>query len=229
MGQIKLVTFDVAGTTAKDDGLVVKAATQAMEFIGVESGSATMLDVVDYVNATMGQRKIDVFMHLCNNDINKAEEAHDIFIESYISFVKKGELAEFDGISQLFKELKKLGIGVAITTGFPREILDPIISNLNWEDLIDISVAASEVSAGRPAPDMILKSIAEWNYLKSCEISPAEVLVIGDTESDIKSGIAAGATQSIGVLTGAHVKEQLERAGATSVLQSATQLLTLIN
>ena len=66
-------------------------------------------------------------------------------------------------------------------------------------------------------------------YLKSCEISPAEVLVIGDTESDIKSGIAAGAAQSIGVLTGAHVKEQLESAGATSVLQSATQLLTLIN
>ena len=229
MGQIKLITFDVAGTTAKDDGLVVKAATRAMEFIGVEPGSATMMDVVDYVNATMGQRKIDVFMHLCNNDINKAEEAHDIFIESYISFVKKSELAEFDGISQLFKELKKLGIGVAITTGFPREILDPIISNLNWEDLIDISVAASEVSAGRPAPDMILKSIAEWNYLKSCEISPAEVLVIGDTESDIKSGIAAGAAQSIGVLTGAHVKEQLESAGATSVLQSATQLLTLIN
>ena len=88
MGQIKLITFDVAGTTAKDDGLVVKAATRAMEFIGVEPGSATMMDVVDYVNATMGQRKIDVFMHLCNNDINKAEEAHDIFIESYISFVK---------------------------------------------------------------------------------------------------------------------------------------------
>ena len=85
------------------------------------------------------------------------------------------------------------------------------------------------MSAGRPAPDMVLKSIAEWNYLKSCEISPAEVLVIGDTESDIKSGIAAGAAQSIGVLTGAHVKEQLESAGATSVLQSATQLLTLIN
>jgi len=229
MGQVKLVTFDVAGTTAQDDGLVVKAATRAMEFIGVEPGSATMMDVVDYVNATMGQRKIDVFMHLCNDDVDKAEQAHDIFIEAYISFVKSGDLAEFDGISQLFRDLKKLGIGIAITTGFPREILDPIIENLKWENLIDVSVAASEVAAGRPAPDMIFKSIAEWNRINSSQITADEVVVVGDTESDVKSGLAAGVAQSVGVLSGAHVQDQLERAGATSVIQSATQLLTLIN
>ena len=120
-------------------------------------------------------------------------------------------------MSDFFRELRKRGIGIGITTGFPREILDPIIFELGWAELIDTSVAASEVNAGRPAPDMIFRSIELYNKEKNLDVKPEEVAVAGDTESDMKAGQSAGASVVLGVTSGAHSAEELRAAGATEV------------
>jgi phosphonatase-like hydrolase len=222
-----MAVFDVAGTTAQDGGLVVEAFQSAMESVGVDRGSAEMDRMTDYVNATMGERKIDVFTHLCEGDEEKANLAHDHFVDSYITLVKAGRLQEFDGISALFTELRDRRTAVAITTGFPRDILDTVIDGLKWAPLIDFSVAASEVEQGRPAPDMIFRCIALYNKKFGTQISGDEIAVIGDTESDIKSGVSAGARIIVGVSTGAHNPDQLTGAGATHVLAGAVNLRTI--
>ncbi len=226
---IKLAIFDVAGTTAKDDGLVVKAFQLALGAVGVVPGSSQMQEMTNYVNETMGERKMDVFLHLLEGDKIKANLVHEKFIASYIQLVKDGELEEFDGITPFFVELRAKNIGIAITTGFPREILDVIIDALNWRRIIDISVAASEVSHGRPAPDMIFKAMQGFDLAKGINLIASEIAVIGDTRSDMESGAAAGAESVVGVASGAHTKDELIKAGATDVLAFATDLLTLIN
>jgi phosphonatase-like hydrolase len=226
---IKLAIFDVAGTTAKDDGLVVKAFQLALGVVGVVPGSSQMQEMTNYVNATMGERKMDVFLHLLGGDKMKANLVHEKFIASYIQLVKDGELEEFDGITPFFVELRSKNIGIAITTGFPREILDVIIDGLNWRRIIDISVAASEVSYGRPAPDMIFKAMQGFDLAKGINLIASEIAVIGDTRSDMESGTAAGAESVVGVASGAHTKDELIKAGATDVLDFATDLLTVVN
>ena len=225
---IKLAIFDVAGTTAKDDGLVVKAFQLALGAVGVVPGSSQMQEMTNYVNATMGERKMDVFLHLLEGDKIKANLVHEKFIASYIQLVKDGELEEFDGITPFFVELRSKNIGIAITTGFPREILDVIIDALNWRRIIDISIAASEVSHGRPAPDMIFKAMQSFDLAKGINLISSEIAVIGDTRSDMESGAAAGAESVVGVASGAHTKDELIKAGATDVLDFATDLLTLV-
>ena len=227
MANIKLVVLDVAGTTAQDDGLVIKAFQ-----IGMESENPTpdeLATMTEYVIATMGQRKIDVFMHLCKGDAEAAFKAHERFVASYTDLVAEGELKEFDGVSDLFRELRKRGIGVGISTGFPREILDPIIYSLGWTDLIDVSVAASEVAAGRPAPDMIDRAIDLYNRTTGFDVSAIEVAVAGDTESDMKAGVSAGAAIVLGVTSGAHSELELRAGGATDISSTVISLLTLIN
>ena len=226
MGQIKLVVLDVAGTTAKDDGLVVKAFQVAME--PTNPTPDQLEEMTQYVLDTMGQRKIDVFRHLCAGDEGAAFEAHERFVTSYTDLVAEGELQEFAGVSDFFRKLSAMGIGIAITTGFPREILDPIIYSLHWDELIDVSVAASEVAEGRPAPDMIFKSIEIFNEETGADIGVDQVAVAGDTESDIKAGLAAKVAVVLGVTSGAHTEAELRAAGATIVSSSVTELLTLI-
>jgi phosphoglycolate phosphatase-like HAD superfamily hydrolase len=53
-------------------------------------------------------------------------------------------------------------------------------------------------------------------------------MVVGDTAADMQSGVAFGATQVIGVLSGAHNQETLYSAGATSVINSVADLSSLI-
>ena len=131
-------------------------------------------------------------------------------------------------MSDFFRELRNRGIGIGITTGFPREILDPIIFELGWSELIDTSVAASEVNAGRPAPDMIFRSIELYNKAKGLEVRAEEVAVAGDTESDMKAGYSAGVPIILGVTSGAHSAEELRASGATEVSSTVLTLLTLV-
>ena len=226
MSDIKLVVLDVAGTTAKDDGLVVKAFINAIEPL---NPSATELaSMIDYVNVTMGQRKIDVFMHLCNQDFAQANAAHDRFVESYRNLVAEGLLEEFEGVSDFFRELSDRGVGVALTTGFPRSILDFIIESLGWQQLVDVSVAASEVVQGRPAPDMIERAIELYNSDRGTDLGASQIAIAGDTQSDIQAGLSAHATIVAGVTSGASSKEELVAAGATHTLDSVVELLDII-
>ena len=226
MSDIKLVVLDVAGTTAKDDGLVVKAFINAIEPL---NPSATELaSMIDYVNVTMGQRKIDVFMHLCNQDFAQANAAHHRFVESYRNLVAEGLLEEFEGVSDFFRELSDRGVGVALTTGFPRSILDFIIESLGWQQLVDVSIAASEVVQGRPAPDMIERAIELYNADRGTDLGASQIAIAGDTQSDIQAGLSAHATIVAGVTSGASSKEELVAAGATHTLDSVVELLDLI-
>ncbi len=228
MANVDLVIFDVAGTTAKDDGLVVKAFQLAMEQEGVPLVSHTMAEMSRIILETMGQRKIDVFRLICQGNQTKAERVHEKFIHSYAEMVGKGELEEIEGVSTLFKTLRNKRIGIAITSGFPRELLDRIIDGLNWRGEIHVSVASDEVDNGRPAPDLIYKSISRYEELMHKKIELDHVMVIGDTDSDIKSGVAAGARYVVGVLTGAHPKSELQANGATHIVSSAPLIEELL-
>jgi len=229
MAKVKLVVFDVAGTTATDDGLVVRAFENAMLARGIAPESAELRNNIKYVEETMGQRKIDVFLHITQGDAVAANSIHEIFIAKYNELVAAGELKEFDGISELFAVLRANDVGVAITTGFPRKLLNSILRNLEWRDRIDISVASDEVERGRPAPDMIFRALDLYANMADIDIAPEEIAVVGDTQSDMESGVTAGARFVIGVTSGAHPEDVLRKSGASHVLDSATQLLTVIN
>ncbi len=226
MAEIKLVVLDVAGTTAQDGGLVVRAFQVAMEPTNPSVDELT--EMTDYVLATMGQRKIDVFTHLCKGDAQAAFEAHERFVTAYTDLVAEGLLEEFDGVSAFFSELRKRGVGIGITTGFPREILAPIIIELGWSDLIDVSVAASEVDHGRPAPDMIFRALDLYNKANSLDLQVEELAIAGDTDSDMRAGVTAGVAIVLGVTSGAHSALELREAGATHVTESVVSLLELI-
>jgi phosphoglycolate phosphatase len=227
MASIKLCVFDVAGTTARDDGLVLRAFHAAVSSVGIHTGTDAFAKMTDYVNATMGQRKIDVFKALFPGDSARAEQAHARFVAAYNELVGQGLLEAFDGVLALFDGLAQRGIGVAITTGFPREILDRVLVALGWQGHVDVAVAASEVPCGRPAPDMVLRCLALYNAQRGACVVPEEVCLVGDTPSDMQSGLAAGAGRVVGVTTGIFAADALYAAGATHVLPAVAALPTL--
>ena len=53
--------------------------------------------------------------------------------------------------------------------------------------------------------------------------------MLGDTGSDVDSGLRAGAAIVAGTLTGAHDEQQLRAAGATHVVASVREFADLIS
>jgi len=217
-----MVAFDVAGTVLNDDGLVIAAFKAAFERTQPELWPTHGAQWTQYALNTMGQSKIDVFTELLG-DADRAQQANIAFEESYVSEIAKVGAVPIPGAEEIFAYLQSQGISVALTTGFSRSTLDTLITELGWRDLIDVSVTPSEAGRGRPHPDMLQKAATTLGVT-----NPANVIVLGDTASDMKSGVAFGAGHVIGVLTGAHDELTLHDAGATTVVNSVADLKSLI-
>lgn len=106
-----------------------------------------------------------------------------------------------EGVVEAVAALRGRGIGIGSTTGYNREMLDVLRAAAAARGYApDVAVAASEVPEGRPAPYM------NWTAAMRLGAWPASACVaVGDTEVDVRAGLAAG-MWTVGVaLTGNEV------------------------
>jgi phosphonatase-like hydrolase len=218
----ELVVLDMAGTTVMDDGLVVRAFTEAIGAAGVSEEDDRFPKMLAYVEETMGQSKITVFRALLGEE-TAAQEANAAFERAYARLVAAGECTPVDGAEDVIRALRREGVKVAFGTGFAPATQTAILDALGWRDLADLALAPGDGVRGRPFPDLVLAAALRL------EVSDVRrIAVAGDTPSDVRSGLAAGASVVAGVLTGAGTRAGLEAAGATHVLDSVRDLPSLL-
>lgn len=220
--EAELVVCDMAGTTICDGGLVLKAFRDTAVEMGIPTGSEAFDSTMQQLRDTMGQSKIIVF-HQIFNDESLALLANNKFEDSYKQMIAEKGAKEVPGTSELFSTLRARLIKIALTTDFDKSIQDLLIYALGWSNTIDAAICPTQEVKGRPEPDMIELAMKTTGIANS-----QNILVVGDTVSDIKSGRAAGAGLTIGVLSGAHSSGDLLSAGADLVLESILELTTLI-
>lgn len=98
------------------------------------------------------------------------------------------------GVVETVSALRARGIGVAVTTGYNREMTDLVLAAARRQGFApDWSCCAAEVPAGRPAPWMVFRCMEQAGVFP-----PAAVVKVGDTVADIAEGLNAGAW-SVGV------------------------------
>jgi len=205
---IRLVVFDIAGTTVHDEGTVGECLARALLTAGVAVDRAS-------VNAVMGEPKPVAIAKLLTRQTGRAVSADAGQVgEIYVRFEalmvahyrSSAGVRPVDGAEDVFRALKDRGIRVALDTGFNRLIVDAILQRLGWCDsgIIDVTVASDEVARGRPYPDLIERAMRLTGVTRG-----AEVAKVGDTPSDLLEGTAAGCSKVIGITTGSHTREAL--------------------
>jgi phosphonatase-like hydrolase len=220
---IELVVLDMAGTTVADDGLVIQAFTAAVGAVGVDKGGVEFERMLAYVKETMGQSKIVVFRALLGGDEERAQVANAAFEECYGQLIQSGQCTPIAGAERTIRALRAEGRKVAFITGFGRDTQDAILTALGWEHLADVALTPADAGRGRPFPDLVLAAV-----LRTQASDVRKVAVVGDTPSDVLTGLRAGASIVAGVLTGACNRHELETAGATHVLNSVADLPSIL-
>ncbi|TFH17195.1 HAD family hydrolase, partial [Candidatus Bathyarchaeota archaeon] len=207
MSRIKLVVFDMAGTTVDDevDGLplVLKSYDDALRSHGVEVP-------MEALNAQRGRDKWTVIKELGGD---KAEAIYSAFIGVLSQNITK--VREVEGTADTFRFLREHGVRVVASTGFPVEIAEPMIEHLGWlrNELIDGWVCSEQVGASRPDPAMIVSSMKKYGVS-----DPRAVIKVDDTVKGIEEGVNAG-VYTVGVLTGTQSIQQLSAAGPDTILR----------
>ncbi|MCZ4579395.1 phosphonatase-like hydrolase [Gordonia amicalis] len=220
-GPVQLVVFDMAGTTVVDDGLVTQAFEAAATAVGVPEAGETRERARKYVLDTMGQSKIAVFRALFGAE-GAAETANEEFERAYGELITRG-VEPVAGASEVLAGLRARGIATAFTTGFSPATQQRILRTLGWTEAVDHVLAPTAGLRGRPYPDLVLAAA-----LTAQVDDLANVIVVGDTSSDIETARRARVGLSVGVLTGAHDEATLRAAGADAVLASVADLPALI-
>jgi phosphonatase-like hydrolase len=219
---IQMVALDMAGTTVADQGAVEEAFQRALDAVDLTAG-ALREDPATYVRRTMGQSKIAVFTELLGGDRHRAEQANIAFEAAFDQAVDRGEVGPMPGAEAALSALRQHGMRICLTTGFAPATRDHIIASLGWEGAVDLALSPVDAGRGRPWPDMILTAVLR---LRVDDV--AEVAVVGDTTSDLVAGSRSGASQVIGVLSGAHTRAELARAPHTHLIESVADLPKLL-
>lgn len=234
---IKLVAFDMAGTTVRDEHEVESCFRQAAEQTGLKMSEAETL-------AVQGWAKRFVFETFWERQVGQRDESWLQQVDhSYHTFTQILEnhyliqpVVPTEGALEVFAYLREKGIKIALTTGFYRKVTDIILDRLDWlEGLdnnyintgtspIDCSISSDQVAQGRPAPDMIFRAMS----LLKIE-SPETVIAVGDTPSDIQAGHNAQLKHSLAVANGTHPTELLLPHHPSKMLNTLQDLIAYID
>ncbi len=222
---LKLVVFDMSGTTVKDYNEVVDCFYDALIFTGITTEKS-------YINTMMGWSKIEVFEKLWREEFaanpsigsenleasihQKAQNSFRVFKDLLEEWYAINSIEPTDGCLEIFDFLKENNIKIALNTGFNREVADQIFQKLNWQqgNPFDFSITSDEVEKGRPEPFMIQKAMKKFGIT-----DPKQVAKIGDTPSDLQEGRAAG-VWSFGVTNGTHTQAQLAAHDCDELFES---------
>jgi phosphonatase-like hydrolase len=221
---IKLVVFDMAGTTVDEDNVVYKTLQRAI----TQGGLPVSLEQVLLHGA--GKEKLQAIRDVLKAIHGVVDEERAVAIHA--AFRKMLNLAydELDvkptpGALRTFEGLHRMGIHVALNTGYDAKTANSLLDKLGWKTgaLLDAVVTASEVTSNRPEPDMVLLAMQKTGVLDA-----SHVIKVGDSAIDIEEGQNAGCALSIGVTGGAQTREQLEQAEPDFVINDLTDLLPII-
>ncbi|HEX8772472.1 MAG TPA: phosphonatase-like hydrolase [Pyrinomonadaceae bacterium] len=219
MNELKLVVFDLAGTTVKDSGQVSDAFTAALAEHDIEI-------TPEQLSGVRGSSKRQAVLHLIPEGPGKerrAEQVYASFRERLTERYRVDGVEPMEGAEQIFRWLRAEGMRVALNTGFDRDITALLLKALGWdEEVLDAVVCGDEVRRGRPAPYLIFHAMEATGTT-----GVRGVANVGDTVLDLEAGHNAGVRWNIGVLSGAHDRQLMERAPHTHVLQSITELRDL--
>ena len=221
---IDLVVFDIAGTTVYDGDAVNRCFRAALSAAGLEVAP-------DCVNQVMGLTKTEAIRRLLEAageaaEADRVATIHTDFVQRMQDYYRTSpDVREIPGASATFRELRSRGIAVALDTGFPRAIVEPILLRLGWDvpDVLDAWIASDEVANGRPAPDMIRSLMFELEVE-----DPARVAKVGDTQADLEEGTNTGCAFVIGVCSGAFTRAQLEALPHTHIVDSVVDVPALL-
>jgi len=219
---IDLLVCDMAGTVVQEGGLVYQVLQRSMTENGLKVSDHDM----EHWHGAKKEAVIEHFARQSGIPDMQLEETILKISDAFVSSIDKVYFDDASSISHIdpgllgyFTQLQKVGIKIALNTGYPKNIQEGLVKRLAFDKVVDAYISAYEVPDGRPFPYMIHRLMERLHIEDVKRVAKA-----GDSVRDIEEGRNAGCGLVIGVLSGADSSEALLAAGADIVCNVVTDL-----
>lgn len=214
---IKVCIFDCDGTLADTLVSIAYNANRALKNYGYME-----IPVEEYKRLVGdgAQELIRRCLKRCGDE--KCTQFEEVY-KRYREYFKEGctyQVKPYDGIPELLIQLRKRGIKTAVLSNKPHEQTIRVIYHAFPEDTFDMILGFKEEIPKKPAPD------GAWKIMEEFQAEAEECLYIGDTNTDMQTGNAAG-MHTVGVLWGFRDRKELEENRAEYIAEHPLQILKM--
>jgi len=202
-GLIRLVVFDMAGTTVDYGSCApVRAFLELFEKNGIKADPSIPRGISgmgkkDQIHRMLMNPEIyDQWMNIAGRipNVNDLEHLYKEFIPLQLDNTARYSKV-IDGVPETIEWLRENRIKIAGTSGYDRNMMNIAVRELEKEKVfLDVTYSSDQVPGGRPAPWMIFRCMEMTDTLET-----GSVINIGDTVSDMQAGRNAG-VWAVGVI-----------------------------
>ena len=219
MGKIKGVIFDLDGTLIDSLETYTQALNQGIQRFNLAPVSKE--ELASLLNRAVPLEQI--IQQLFPTQFKDREERLDCIEEIVKAYQKLEQNVSLKpGAAQVLSSLKEMGLKVGIVTGRTtsgeQKWLE--LRRLNIDQFIDVVITGADAER-KPAPEGIIKCAQELG------LSTEECVFVGDAQSDIITGKAAG-VMTIAISTGVAQEGTLSQERPDAIVDSLAELLSQI-
>ncbi|MYN13697.1 HAD-IA family hydrolase [Pusillimonas sp. TS35] len=209
MKRYNAVIFDWDGTVMDSTHTIVQAIQLACTDVGLPIPSAREAAWVIGLS-------LESALYRCVPTLT-AEQLPEFLARYRHHFLSRDpDIKLFDGVTDLFTDLRGRQVSLGVATGKSRVGLDRVLNAKGMQAQFHITRCADE-SMSKPHPAMLLE------IMEALALEPGQVLMVGDTTHDINMAAAAG-VDSMAVTYGAHDPQTLTQANPTVMVSSVAEM-----
>lgn len=144
----------------------------------------------------------------------RVRESYRKHFKKYVNY----EVKPYDGILELLSALKERGILLAVNSNKPHDRAVDVVETIFGRNTFQMIVGQCGERERKPAPDGV------FYIMEQLKLSKEEVIYLGDTCVDMKTGKSAGVF-TVGALWGFRDRQELEENHADAVIGHPMELM----
>ena len=214
----KLCIFDLDGTTSDSVGAIAHTANECLELYGLKANP------VDDYKMFAGEGQYELIKRALIAAGDKELKLYNQVMPKYIELFKTGciyNVATYPGIIELLKEIKQKQIKIAILSNKQNDNTVKVVEKIFGKDFFDVILGQKDTHNRKPSPE------GAYIIMEELKVKAEECLYIGDTATDMETGINAG-IDTVGVTWGFRTRQELAFAKAKYIVDEPKEILKLL-
>lgn len=214
----KCCIFDLDGTLIDS----IKAISYTANLTLEKYGYPAISDDLYKIFVGEGAKKLieKALLHSGDSELTHLEDGFTTYLK-YFEIHCMHEVKPYDGIIDMLKELKDRGVKLAVLSNKPHERTLDNIKGVFGEDYFSLVSGEKEGIRRKPDPAGAILTADILGF------SPSECLYLGDTSTDMETGISAG-MDTVGVTWGFRERSELESYSPKYVIDSPMEILSIV-
>ena len=224
MNKFKMAVFDLDGTSANTLENLAFCANTVMEGYGLPPVEADKFRYFVGDGSKVQMQRLLGYHGRYSGSGDSNEEAllEEVFAK-YIAFLSdhcSERVTIYDGLPEVLQWLKEHGTVCVVFSNKPHEQAVKVIRDVYPEGTFADVLGQSDSYPRKPDPAGALMLADRFG------VKPSECLYIGDTNTDMLTGRAAG-MYTVGVLWGFRDRDELEKAGADIIISTSEEIIDI--